>query len=244
MNDWQPSEIIRPDTNGSGANILIVADHASNFVPPDVTLGIPAEALDQHIAIDIGVAAVTRLLCDALGCGAILAGVSRLVIDFNREEDAAGLIPVTSDGIAIPGNIDADVQGRLKAFHRPYHNAVTRALDAIVSPFILSLHSFTPQLSTQPEQQRPWDIGILYNRDDRAARMTIPMLAAAGLHVGDQLPYAGTILNATMNRHAEARGIPYLGVEMRQDHVGSAEGQARMANILAPVVLACRNNLA
>lgn len=244
MNHWQPFEIIHPDGDISTANIVIVADHASNFVPPDIALGIPAEALCQHIAIDIGVEAVARLLCDALGCGAVLAGVSRLVIDFNREEDAAGLIPVTSDGIAIPGNIDADVEGRLEAFYRPYHSAVTQALDAVANPFILSLHSFTPQLSTQPEEQRPWDIGILYNRDDRAARIAIPMLAAAGLNVGDQLPYAGTVLNATMNRHAEARGIPYLGVEMRQDHAGTPDGQARMADILAPIVLACRNNLA
>jgi predicted N-formylglutamate amidohydrolase len=47
-----------------------------------------------------------------------------------------------------------------------------------------------------------------------------------------------------MNRHAEANGIPYLGIEMRQDRVADAAGQARFADILGPVLLACRGALA
>ncbi|MDM7956286.1 N-formylglutamate amidohydrolase [Blastomonas sp.] len=244
MSGWQPYEIIRHKPDAAGANILIIADHASNHVPDGIELGITPEDLAKHIAIDIGVADVTRALCASLGCGAMLAGVSRLVIDFNREEDAQGLIPTVSDGVAIPGNVGADAEARLAAFYRPYHAAVARAVDTLARPFILSLHSFTPSLATMPEQHRPWDIGILYNTDDRAARIAIPMLIDAGLGVGDQLPYAGTALNATMNLHAEAPGIPYLGVEMRQDHIGSGAGVARMAAVLAPVLLACSNRLA
>jgi predicted N-formylglutamate amidohydrolase len=70
------------------------------------------------------------------------------------------------------------------------------------------------------------------------------MLRAAGLNVGDQLPYSGKLLNATMNRHAEGNGIPYLGVEMRQDLVSDTAGQARFAAILAPVLKECRAALA
>jgi len=57
---------------------------------------------------------------------------------------------------------------------------------------------------------RPWHVGVLYNEDDRAARVAIPLLEAEGLMVGDQEPYSGRLLNATMNRHAEAEGRPYL----------------------------------
>ena len=53
-----------------------------------------------------------------------------------------------------------------------------------------------------------------------------------GLNVGDQLPYSGKLLNATMNRHAEAKDIPYVGIEMRQDLVRDAAGQARFAEQL------------
>lgn len=244
MNGLQPYEIIEADPGSPAGNILIIADHASNHVPDGIELGIAPEELAKHIAIDIGVADVTRALCASLGCGAVLAGVSRLVIDFNREEDAPGLMPTVSDGVAIPGNVGADPQARLAAYYRPYHAAVTRTIDTLERPFLLSLHSFTPSLATRPEERRPWEVGILYNTDDRAARIAIPMLHDAGLLVGDQLPYAGTALNATMNLHAEARGIAYLGVEMRQDGVGSPSGVHRMAAVLAPVLLACSNRLA
>jgi predicted N-formylglutamate amidohydrolase len=189
------------------------------------------------------VAEVSQLLAAQLNCSAILAGISRLVIDLNREEDAPGLLPVMSDGHAIPGNRDADLAERMRRFHHPYHQQVAAMLDGMTSPFILSMHSFTPRLASDPAQQRPWDIGILYNQDDRAARIAIPMLEAAGLNVGDQLPYSGQLLNATMNRHAEANGIPYLGIEMRQDLVADAAGQRRFADLLGPIVLECRNRL-
>jgi predicted N-formylglutamate amidohydrolase len=224
--------------------ILIVGDHASAHVPEDIDLGIPGALLREHVAIDIGVAEVAQALVEVLGCTAILGGISRLVIDLNREDDAPGLLPVMSDGHAIPGNRDADVAERMIRFHHPYHHEIGRLLAGMDSPFILSLHSFTPKLRSKPEEQRPWDIGILYNEDGRAAEIAIPMLRAAGLSVGDQLPYSGKLLNATMNRHAEGNGIPYLGIEMRQDLVSDAVGQARFAAILAPVLKECRAALA
>lgn len=229
--------------DGGDEAVLIVADHASAQVPDDIDLGLDAALLREHIAVDIGVAEVSRLLAERLECTAILGGVSRLVIDLNREEDAPGLIPVTSDGHAIPGNRDADFGARVRRFHRPYHAEIARALDGMSAPFMLSVHSFTPRLMSDPGQQRPWEIGILYNRDHRAARIAIPLLEEAGLIVGDQQPYSGQLLNATMNRHAEANGIPYLGIEMRQDLVSDAPGQARFADLLRPIVLACRSAL-
>lgn len=230
--------------SGGDAPILIIADHASNHVPDGIDLGIASRLLQQHIALDIGVAEVAGLLTERLKCSAILGGISRLVVDLNREEDAAGLIPVASDGYRIPGNTGANRAERIARFYHPYHAEVAARIAAIDRPFILSLHSFTPALESDPAQKRPWEIGILYNQDDRAARIAIPMLEAAGLCVGDQLPYSGRDLNYTMNRHAEGNNIPYLGVEMRQDISGSRTGQARFADLLAPVVELCRAQLA
>lgn len=230
--------------DGGNLDLLIVGDHASAHVPADIDLGIDPSLLSCHIAVDIGVENVCAILARSLSCMAILGGVSRLVIDLNREEDAPGLLPVMSDGHTIPGNRSADLAERMVRFHHPYHHQVERLLGEMTAPFILSVHSFTPALASDPGQQRPWDIGVLYNRDDRAARIAIPLLEAAGLKVGDQLPYAGTLLNATMNRHAEANGIPYLGIEMRQDHVCSEVGQRRFADTLGPIILKCRNSLA
>jgi predicted N-formylglutamate amidohydrolase len=61
------------------------------------------------------------------------------------------------------------------------------------------------------------------------------MLAAEGLNVGDNLPYSGRDLNYTMNRHAEARGRAYLGIEIRQDLVQTPQAHTRWAALLADI---------
>src|SRR3546814_19755874 len=90
---------------------------------------------------------------------------------------------------------------------------------------ILSLHSFTPQLASDPDQQRPWEVGVLYNEDDRLAGPAIAAHKAEGMIVGDQQPYSGRLINATMNRHARAHGIPSVGLESGQDLVASTAGE-------------------
>ena len=216
--------------------ILIVSDHASNRVPADIDLGIDPALLTQHIAIDLGVAEVGALMAQRPGIAAFQAGVSRLVCDCNREEHAPAVIPIASDGHAIPGNAldHAAHQARLARFFHPYHAALADLLDANPPALILSLHSFTPLLATS-EEPRPWQVGVLYNQDDRAARLAIPLLEDEGLIVGDQQPYSGHLLNATMNRHAEADGRPYLGIEIRQDQLATAAQQAVWAGRLARI---------
>lgn len=214
--------------------ILIVSDHASNRVPDDIDLGIAPELLSQHIALDIGVAEVGALMAARPGFAAFQGHVSRLVCDFNREEHAPAVIPIASDGHAIPGNAldHAGHLARLERFYHPYHKALESLLNDNPPALILSLHSFTPELASNTEP-RPWHCGVLYNHDERAARLAIPWLAAEGLIVGDQQPYSGQLLNHTMNRHAEAEGRPYVGIEIRQDRIGDAQGQAEWAERLA-----------
>ena len=214
--------------------IACTADHASNHVPEDIALGIPAHLLHEHIAVDIGTAAIAELLAQDHAIPAHIAAVSRLVCDCNREETAPGLVPDTSDGHPIPGNVGAAREVRLNRFHRPYHTALGEWLAAAQPALVLSLHSFTPRLASR-EEPRPWQVGVLYNTDDRAPRIAIPLLAAEGLNVGDNLPYSGWDLNYTMNRHAEACGRPYLGIELRQDLTRTAQDHARWAALLADI---------
>jgi predicted N-formylglutamate amidohydrolase len=217
--------------------ILIVADHASNRVPEDIDLGIDRALLNEHVAIDIGVAGVAERMVAQPGFAAFLANASRLVCDCNRDEESPAVIPHASDGHAIPGNL-FDLEGRearLERFYRPYHKALENLLNRAQPHLIVSLHSFTPALASKPEEQRPWQCGVLYNEDDRAARLAMPLLEAEGLIVGDQQPYSGKLLNATMNRHAEAHGRPYFGIEIRQDQIAGAAGQAKWAERLARI---------
>jgi predicted N-formylglutamate amidohydrolase len=237
------SEAFRQLGTPSPGGIVCIADHASNHVPADLTLGIPAHLLHEHIAVDIGTAAIAELLSDNHAIPAHIAAVSRLVCDLNREEDAPGLVPPESDGHPIPGNFGASREKRLARFHRPYHTALEQWLAAAQPTLILSLHSFTPRLATS-EAARPWEVGVLYNADDRAARIAIPLLAAEGLNVGDNLPYSGRDLNYTMNRHAEGEGRAYLGVELRQDLVQTREDHARWAALLADIAQRVASRLA
>ncbi|WP_188236977.1 N-formylglutamate amidohydrolase [Sphingopyxis sp. LK2115] len=230
------SEAWRQLGDPRAGGILLIGDHASAHVPDDVDLGIDPALLANHIAIDIGVAEVAALLVDSGAVdAAILGGVSRLVVDLNREEDAPGVLPIASDGHAVPGNAlnDAARAARLARFFRPYHDHIAATVAAHRPAMILSLHSFTPALSAHPDQPRPWHVGVLYNEDDRLVAGAIAALEDEGLLVGDQQPYSGKALNATMNRHAEANNIPYIGIEMRQDLVGDAAGQALFAERLS-----------
>ena len=214
--------------------IVCVCDHASNFVPDTIQLGIPAELLDTHIAVDIGVHGIAERMARRHAIPAHLAQVSRLVVDLHREEDHPGVIPMNSDGHLIPGNIGADMDARLNVYYRPYHDALAAWLDRADPRLIISLHSFTPQLQSEM-QERPWQVGLLYNQDDRAARHAIRLFGELGLNVGDNQPYSGRDLNATMNRHAEAHGRPYCAIEVRQDLIATRADQARWAGMIADV---------
>jgi len=214
--------------------IVCVADHASNFVPDDIELGIPRALLNTHIAVDLGVEGIADRLARRHGIAAHISCVSRLVCDMHRREDEAAVVPTSSDGHLIPGNIGADVESRLERFHRPYHTAMADFLKAADPELIIALHSFTPKLESSDEK-RPWEVALLYNQDDRAARHAIRLFGEQRVMVGDNQPYSGKQLNATMDRHAEAQGRPYLTIEIRQDLITNEAGQARWAGMVADI---------
>lgn len=227
-----PFEILGIPRKGG---FLIIGDHASNRIPDDIDLGIAPAFLCEHIAWDIGVLEVARLITKDSRFAAYLGGYSRLVVDLNRDVGDLALIPEQSDSIVIPGNYlrPFEIEARLERFHQPYHDHLAALLSENRPALILSLHSFTPVLESKPQEARPWEVGVLYNEQEATSKLAIPFLEDAGYCVGDQLPYSGKLLNATMNRHAEANDIPYIGIEMRQDLSSNSDGQARYARTLA-----------
>ena len=219
----------------SKGGIVAVCDHASNRVPEGIELGVPPGTLEKHVAWDIGTAGVCERLARRHHIPSMLSDISRLVIDMHREEESDALVPTSSDGILIPGNIGANREARLDAYHRPYHDALGNWLEAVEPGLILTIHSFTPELESNPAEERPWELALLYNEDDRAAQHAIRLFGELGVTVGDNEPYSGKQLNATMNRHAEAHGRPYCAIEIRNDLISTETGQARYAAIIADV---------
>ncbi|TKD50806.1 N-formylglutamate amidohydrolase [Sphingomonas baiyangensis] len=227
---------------GAG-DILLLCDHASAAVPQDIDLRIDLSLLGLHIAVDLGAGALTHALAARLGAPAVLGTVSRLVIDLHREPDHPALVPETSDGHAIPGNVGADRWARIAHFQAPYHRAVAAAVRRSRPALIVAIHSYTRQLEAGGEP-RAIDAGILYNRDDRAAHLMIDGLRSAGIATGDNAPYSGRMLNATLNRHGEANGIACVSIEVCNDLLADDAGVSRWSVLLAPIIESARNRVA
>jgi predicted N-formylglutamate amidohydrolase len=224
--------------------ILLLCDHATNIVPPEVAggdLGLPPEEMQRHIAYDIGARGVTLELARLLAAPAILTRFSRLVIDPNRGEDDPTLVMRLYDGTIIPANRavrPAEVRRRLEAYHRPYHRAVERRLDHMIAagrePAIVAIHSFTPRLKGR--KPRPWQIGVLWHHDGRIALPLMARLRGEGLCVGDNEPYSGQLEGDSMSRHGTGRALPHVLIEIRQDLIATAEQQRLWAERLAPIL--------
>ncbi len=226
-----------------GAPLVITCDHASNRVPRSLNdLGLTPEALSRHIAWDIGCAALTRRLAVMLDAPAILGGFSRLVVDLNRHLNDPTSMPAVSDGTRIPGNEDllhAHAAQRIEEIFLPYHNALAALLAEKRAecgvPAIISVHSFTPVWG---RFERPWHIGVLWNRDDRVARPLIGALRRdESLCIGDNQPYhAREPVGYGMDVHAEGNGYPHALLEVRQDLLQCDAGVERWAGILHPAL--------
>lgn len=226
--------------------IMIVADHASADLPEGVDLGVSSDILAQHVGHDIGVTELAELLARRFGFFGILGRYSRLLVDLNRDVDDPAVIPEVSDGIAIPANRldDGQRKERLARYHHPFHFEVERQVGLYRPKFILFLHSFTPSLSTAPGDKRPWDVALLYDRDRRASDLAMRYFAELGLVVGDQEPYSGEIYNATFARHGEETDTAHILLEVRQDHISTATGQDKFADMIGTICRKIADELA
>lgn len=219
------------------APLFLFGDHASKHIPARYNdLGLVGEDLTRHIAWDIGTEAVIRGLCGRFGNPALVAGFSRLLIDPNRALDSVSLIPAFSDGTDIPGNLnlsEADRTERVDTLYQPYHNALRESLDAMSKPLTISVHSFTPQPALG--DRRVLDFGLLVKQDTETASVFEHHLqtAAPDFSIGVNEPYSAHDLNHTVDLHVGPRNLPHLAIEIRQDHIGTEHGVARMVSILA-----------
>ena len=242
--DAETFDVINSD---SDSPLVLACDHASNAIPVSLNnLGLAPTRLEDHIAWDIGAAAITQRLSEILRATAILAKYSRLVIDLNRDPNDPAAIPAVSDQTLIPGNQNIttlDRASRRADLYDPYHHhladLLARRRSTGVSPALFSIHTFTPHMT---DEARPWHIGVLWNRDPRIARPLIETLAhkSNDLIVGDNKPYSGTQYAHTLDIHAGTHGYANCAIEIRQDLVRSEDQINRWASLLAgilPVIL-------
>jgi predicted N-formylglutamate amidohydrolase len=222
-------------------SFVFACDHASAALPAGANgLGLSPSAFSRHIALDLGAAALATALGERFAAPVVLAPFSRLYIDCNRRLDDLTSIPEMSDGTAIPGNQGLSPEARAErarvAFHS-YHAAVAAACAQTAKPILVAVHSFTPALAGATP--RPWNVGVLWDRD---AALALPLLAAlrsAGLCVGDNLPYSlRHPARYTLERHGEAWGRHHVGLEVRQDLLTATGGIERWARVVGDALAA------
>ena len=235
----EPSPVTLLNEQGM-AQVLLTGDHVSNLIPRSLnSLGLEPAVLEQHVAYDIGTRKLISHLVEHLDAPAVIAGYSRLVVDLNRSLEDPTAFPEVSDGITIPGNqrlSREDRAARVHSFYTPYRVAIDRALHRFrergITPAFISIHSFTPQMAGR---ERPWHIGLLWDKDPRIPLPLMETLRAhpEGFNVGDNEPYSGRHpADYTIDHHAEAAGLPHVSIEIRQDLVNTEAGAERWATLL------------
>ncbi len=239
----------------SNVPILLLCEHAENKVPEEFgDLGLAAPSiLNGHWAYDPPMKKVTMLLAEKIGATTVLGNYSRLVIDLNRQENDPDLMTPHYFGHDIPANMNLSEEARAQrigTYYNPYHDQVSFQIERLRKnghlPFILSLHSFTesPGIGLP---DRPWDVGLLYNKYDQAARHFDDYLTRhhPELKIGHNEPYDLRVMRTSSAiMHGENKDLPYLLLELKNENFDRGDQtHEQWADILADVLQAMELDL-
>ena len=134
---------------------------------------------------------------------AILAGYSRLVIDFDRPLDDHTSVRVISDNTVIPVNrrlSPMQLDARADAFFQPYHQAITDAIEARQNgtrcPVVISFHSYTDAAGL------PKDTGstVVSMISAKASASHMPISSKRSLHWCGRMPNDLTVSRRSRER--------------------------------------------
>ena len=87
---------------------------------------------------------------------------------------------------------------------------------------------------------RPWPVGLLWRKDNPLADRMASVLSgeATVLPLGLNQPYEiEDASDYTIPVHAEARSMPHVLVEVRNDYLADVRGVSAMADLLAAAIL-------
>jgi N-formylglutamate amidohydrolase len=236
------------DRHPSPLPILIAVPHAGRHYPEDLTrkMRLPAEAslrLEDRL-VDLlaeGVAAAT-------GASLIVAHAPRALIDLNRASDdvdwdmIAGGAPLVRPKLAagrrsrsglglVPRRLQgsgeiwrtritpADLSARIDMVHRPYHQALGEAFEALRDRWgralLIDLHSMPPLGPlTGPDAAASFVVGDRFGAscDSTLANAALDHLRESGRRAAHNRPYAGGYV---LDRHgAPARGLHAVQMEV------------------------------
>ncbi len=228
---------LRPPA-GPAVPLVVTVPHAGTLVPADVAATLIAGPAVLRTLQDPWVDRLAEGAAGA-GAWTLHTAWARAVADVNRapnELDPAGLADGPTLGWqastkaraglgVVPTQVAgrplyrgplavAEVERRLALAHRPYHERLAELLDTLTARFgevlVLDLHSM-PETAQLGGAAVDVALGDRYGRTADACWVSLlaDALAAAGLEVGRNRPYAGGYL-------AELHGRPKAGVHVIQ----------------------------
>ncbi len=218
------------------SSVALVCEHASSLIPETyANLGLAEQDQLSHAARDPGAMAVAMHLSKVLDAVLVASGVSRLVYDCNRPPSAPDAMPARSEVVEVPGNVDLSSDEKAKrvaAYYLPFRDELRARIQAIATPVIVTIHSFTP---VYHGKRRSVEIGILHDTDTRLADA---MLKRANWHVSFEVkrnaPYgASDGVTHTLQEHAIKEGHLNVMLEIRNDLISTQSDQERMATLIA-----------
>ena len=222
--------------------LVLTCEHASFSLPQEYqNLGLSSTEVQRHIGWDIGARSVVASLAQTLDAPAVCSSYSRLLVDCNRDLNDHDLIVRESDRTVIPGNREVsteECQKRIDLFYRPYHEAIDSVLaeKKDYPPTLLSLHSFTPILG---KKERPFDLGVLFDRYEDLAQELGKRLGHNGHRVRYNEPYSGYDgLIFSARSHGGQHGLVYIELEINNSLIATTEGAQHIATVIGRV---CRD---
>lgn len=217
--------------------LVVSCEHASCEVPPAFqNLGLDEADLRSHNSFDEGAAPVAKEIAASFGVFPYLGFWSRILADCNRSPENPDAVPEVSFGLYVPGNARlsaADRAERLRRYHRPYREAVRRAVRTVIDAgdvcLHLAVHSFTAEYESET---REGEAGVLYDPSHPLeAELSERMLFAmrAKLDVRPNYPYSGTSDALCTALRAEMPRERYAGIEIElsQALLATREGTLR-----------------
>lgn len=249
MDSFSQSEVVETVNLSGVGDFVLVCEHASNFIPSELSgLGLSEAELQSHIAWDPGALAVAKLLSARLDAPLIAAKVSRLVYDCNRKSGVESAVMAESDGVTIPGNVGLshdDIEARRNRYYQPFFEALSSCLACRVEQdrpsVIVTIHSFTP---IYKGIKRELDLGILHDSDARLADELLSVTAKEdGLVVYRNAPYSSLDdVTHTLVEHGIKAGRLNVMLEIRNNLIATNEEQGALATRLSKwLVEACRH---
>ena len=234
-----PPAAILVNASGNGAH-LFVCEHASAAIPSSLgDLGLDADDRLSHAVWDIGAKDLALELSRRFDARLVLGGISRLVYDCNRPPEREDATPAKTEEVVVPGNrsISAEERAaRVEEVYDTFHNVLDQEIGAFMNaPVLVTVHSFSPRWHGVP---RPTEIGLLHDEDDTLA---VAMHASKNgeFRIELNMPYsAADGVTHLLARHAVARNLRNVMIEVRNDLLGTPDQIRRVADALETMLVA------